>query len=61
MTFETFRLLSTGQREFDVLALAGEPEIKTGAGVWLYRRDDGTLVGLVFVQGRLTRIDETKG
>jgi hypothetical protein len=60
ITFEQFRMLSTGMSEAEILATAGQPFDRNSQGGWIYFRDDGYVVTLTFVSGKVFRIDDTK-
>jgi len=57
MTFEQYRMLSVGMTERAVIMEAGVPESYAPSGAWLYHRDDGTLVSLTIIDGRLIKVE----
>jgi hypothetical protein len=72
MTFEKFRMLSTGMTEGQVLAKVGSPssrfvtsciltaQVVTCPTIWTYLLGDGWTADLIFANGRLQKIDQTK-
>lgn len=57
ITFEQHRLLSTGQTLAETVITLGTPDFRDG-NVLAYRRDDGVVDYLTFVQDRLFIIKE---
>jgi len=60
ITYGQFQRLSAGMSETAVLASMSEPYEKTPQGQWVYFRNDGYVVTLAFVKGKLRSINEFK-
>jgi hypothetical protein len=63
ITFETFRMISTGMTREEVVKLAGPPTAETYRGClhcsmrWIYNRDDGWIVEVTFSEyGQVARV-----
>ncbi len=61
ISFEQFRLISIGDSETKILSRLGEPyRLTPNSPNWIYNRDDGFVVTLTIVNGKVFSIRDEK-